>query len=129
MVLSGVDLSSANLSGADLRGAVMDGADLTSVDLSGANLNRADLRNARLEHANLSGANLPGANLTGTALRGAELTNLISIDGADFTDAKGLSKESTEYLSSIARGSHPVTSRQTTETIGFPNSEMVEDRA
>ena len=124
MVLSGVDLSSANLSGADLRGAVMDGADLTSVDLSGANLNRADLRNARLEHANLS-----GANLTGTALRGAELTNLISIDGADFTDAKGLSKESTEYLSSIARGSHPVTSRQTTETIGFPNSEMVEDRA
>ena len=129
-VLSQVDLSNSVLSGADLRGADLSGSDLTSTNLSGANLHGADLRNARLENANLSGANLREANLTGSALRGVQFTNLISIEGADFTGVTGLSHESAEYLVSIARGAHPATSRQTVQTLkSLPSTEMVEDPA
>lgn len=129
-VLSGVDLSGANLSGADLRGAVMSDADLSVADLSGANLHGADLSGARLENANLSESNLVEVDLTGTYLAGAQLINLISIDGADFTGVSGLSKESTDYLTSIAGESHPVTLRQTLQTLeSISTSEMAEDRA
>ena len=117
VILSGVDLSHAVLSGADLRGADLSGSDLTATDLSGSNLHGADLRNTKLDQANLSGANLHGVNFTGAALRDAQLTNLISIEGADFTDVSGLSTESAEYLASIASGSHPKTYRQTAQTL------------
>ncbi len=117
VILSGVDLSHAVLSGADLRGADLSGSDLTATDLSGSNFHGADLRNTKMDHANLSGANLHGVNFTGAALRDAQLTNLISIEGADFTDVSGLSTESAEYLASIASGSHPETYRQTAQTL------------
>ncbi len=117
VILSGVDLSHAVLSGADLRGADLSGSDLTATDLSGSNFHGADLRNTKMDHANLSGANLHGVNFTGAALRDAQLTNLISIEGADFTDVSGLSTESAEYLASIASGSHPNTYRQTAQTL------------
>ncbi len=117
VILSGVDLSHAVLSGADLRGADLSGSDLTSTDLSGSNLHGADLRNTKLDHANLSGANLHGVNFTGAALQDAQLTNLISIEGADFTDVSDLSTEAAEYLASIASGSHPNTYRQTAQTL------------
>ena len=115
--LIGVDLSNTDLSAADLRGADLSGSDLTSTNLSGTNLNGADLRNAKLENANLSGANLRYANLGGASLEGAQLTHLISIEGADFTDVSGLSDEAYEYLNSIASGSHPSTYRQTAQTL------------
>ena len=117
VILSGVDLSHAVLSGADLRGADLSGSDLTSTDLSGSNLHGADLRNTKLDQANLSGANLHGVNFTGAALQDAELTNLISIEGADFTDVSDLSTQTAEYLASIASGSHPNTYRQTAQTL------------
>ena len=60
--LSGVDLRGANLSGADLRGANLSGADLRGANLRWANLNEANLREADLRGANLSGADLLGAN-------------------------------------------------------------------
>ena len=118
-VLSGVDLSNTDLSAADLRGANLSGSDLSSTNLSGTNLHGADLRNAKLENANLSGANLRYANLGGAALQGAQLTNLISIEGADFTDVSALSDEAYEYLNSIASGSHPSTFRQTAQTLKY----------
>ena len=118
-VFSGVDLSNTDLSGADLRGADLSGSDLTSTNLSGSNLNGADLRSAKLENANLSGANLRAANLTGAVLQGAQLTHLISIEGADFTDVSSLSDESAEYLSSIASGPHPSTFRQTAQSLKY----------
>ncbi len=129
-LLGGVDLSNADLSGADLRRAVLSGSDLTAADLSGANLRGADLSGAKLENANLSGANLRETNLTGAILRGAQLTNLISIEGADFTDVTALSQESAEYLASAARGSNPVTYRQTASTLkSLSTSAMLEDPA
>ena len=129
-VLSGVDLSNTDLSGADLRGADLSSSDLTSANLSGTNLHAADLRAAKLEDANLSGANLSGANLTGAFLQAAQLTNLISIEGADFTGVSGLSGESAEYLASIAGGAHPATSRQTAQTLKHLSTPgMAEDPA
>jgi hypothetical protein len=77
------------------------------------------LRNAKLENANLSGANLRYVNLGGAALQGAQLTNLISIEGADFTDVSDLSDEAYEYLNSIASGSHPSTFRQTAQSLKY----------
>ncbi|MCH7843308.1 MAG: pentapeptide repeat-containing protein [Chloroflexi bacterium] len=129
-VLSGVDLSHADLSGADLRGADLSGSDLTSANLSGVNLHGADLKNAKLENANLSGANLRDANFTGAALQGAQLTNLISIEGADFTGVSALSGESAEYLASIASGAHPETFRQTAQTLkNLSSTGTAQDRA
>jgi hypothetical protein len=74
-ILSGVDLSGAemeyanfsrsDLTGAMLAGANLTGADLSRADLSGANLSGANLTGADLSRAGLMGANLTGANLTG----------------------------------------------------------------
>ena len=110
--LSEVDLSNTDLSGANLRGADLSGSDLSSTNLSGANLDGPNLRDSKLEDANLR-----DTNLTGAALHGAQLTHLISIEGSDFTEISGLSDESAEYLSSIAKGSHPETYRQTAESL------------
>ena len=129
-VLIGADLSNTNLSGADFRGADLSGTDLTSADLSGANLQGSNLTGAKLENSNLSGANLQDANFTEAVLRQTQLINLISIAGADFTGASSLSKESADYLASIAKGSHPMTSRQTAQTIkSLLNSELTKEQA
>ena len=129
-VLSGADLSNTDLSGADLRGAVLSGSDLTSTNLSGANLHGADLSGAKLDNANLNGANLREANLTKSNLNGTQLINLISIEGADFTDVSALSSESAEYLASIASGAHPVTYRQTAQSLkNLSTVDMAEDQA
>ncbi|MFQ5340504.1 MAG: pentapeptide repeat-containing protein [Anaerolineae bacterium] len=136
--LRGADISLAILHGAILSGADVREADLSEIDLSGADLREADLRGAYLTEANLSGANLHGANFTGADLRGAnfsgaylseanlsqanlsgvQLANLVSISGADFTDAENLNDETREYLCSIAAGTHPVSKRDARTTLG-----------
>ena len=53
----------------------------------------------------------------GAVFKDAQLSNLISIEGADFTDVSSLSSESAEYVGSIASGNHPETFRQTALTL------------
>jgi uncharacterized protein YjbI with pentapeptide repeats len=65
--LDGANLQGANLSGSDLNGALLRGADLTGANLAGANLYEAQLGGARLP------ADLGGANLRKTILNGANL--------------------------------------------------------
>src|SRR5262245_40464129 len=65
--LTKADLRNARLAGADLRkanlaGALLNGADLTDADLRGATLDNAQLARCKLGHANLSGASLKNAN-------------------------------------------------------------------
>lgn len=96
-ILSGADLSYANLFNANLSGANLIRADLFNANLSGADLSYADLFNAILsganlsnaklgcinfQYANLTHANLTCADLTGTDLTSAELSHAILI-GAD----------------------------------------------
>jgi uncharacterized protein YjbI with pentapeptide repeats len=116
-ILSEVDLSEADLSGADLRGVDFNGADLSGSNLSGTNLRGANLSGADLRGANLSGANLREAILTGANLLEVRLTNLISVDGADFTEAANLAAETRSYLCSIASGVHPETGQDTRATL------------
>jgi hypothetical protein len=117
-ILSEVDLSGADLSGADLRGGNFRGADLSGSNLNGTNLRGADLSGADLRGANLSGANLREAIFSGANLLEARLANLISIEGADFTEVANLSAETRGYLCPIASGTHPATGRDTRATLG-----------
>ncbi|MFE5807342.1 pentapeptide repeat-containing protein [Streptomyces sp. NPDC056491] len=83
-VLTGSDLSDAELSNADLAGASLDEANLNRADLSGAALTRAVLLGARLRDTGFSAADLAGAifcsrggeclDLTGTSFAGADLS-------------------------------------------------------
>ena len=85
ILLSGDDLTGANLSGADLTGADLSEATLTGADLSGAilfqanlsgdDLSRADLSKSDIHQANLTNANLSRAYLYNTDLSGADLFN------------------------------------------------------
>ena len=68
-------LSGANLTEADLSGANLTEADLIRANLTEANLIRADLIRADLTEANLSGADLTEANLSGADLTEADLTD------------------------------------------------------
>jgi uncharacterized protein YjbI with pentapeptide repeats len=125
-------LRKAYLRGADLRKANLRGANLSEADLRGANLSMADLRGADLRKANLSMANLSMADLRGADLRGANLSeadlsmadlreaylsmayrtstyferawleNTSKVEGANFTNTKGISPEQRAIL--IARG-------------------------
>jgi len=79
-------ISGANLTYADLSNANLSNADLTYANLTGANLNSADLSGAYLFNANLSYANLSNANLSGVAWTGAYIEGCI---GCDCIDADG----------------------------------------
>jgi uncharacterized protein YjbI with pentapeptide repeats len=72
-ILTGLDLSSANLQGVNLEGADLQAANLEGADLQGANLQAADLRYANLQGADLQGADLQGADLQEARLQGARL--------------------------------------------------------
>jgi len=73
-VLSGVNLSTAQLAGINLSGA-----DLRRADLSGAILKDTNLREACLQGANLSWADMHSADLSGADLSGANLKMAIII--------------------------------------------------
>jgi len=53
----------------------------------------------------------------GAVLKDAQLSNVISIEGTDFTDVSSLISEFAEYAGSIAGGKHPETFRQTALTL------------
>jgi uncharacterized protein YjbI with pentapeptide repeats len=72
-LLSGADLSRANLAGADLARVNLAGTNFISTNLQGADLVQANLQNADLRFANLAGANLILANLQGANLHRANL--------------------------------------------------------
>jgi uncharacterized protein YjbI with pentapeptide repeats len=90
-VLTGIDLSYADLQGctltrADLRHARLIGADLRKANLSGALLNNADLSGCDLRGANLDGAQFARANLVHANLSGASLKN-VNFAWADLSHA------------------------------------------
>lgn len=79
VVLSGADLSGANLNRADLRKINLTGtnlirSDFWMADLSGTNLSEADLRETNLSEADLSETNLSGANLSWSDLFKVDLS-------------------------------------------------------
>ena len=84
--LTYADLSNANLSNADLTYANLTGAYLGSADLSGANLTNADLSNANLEGAYLTGADLIGVIWTGAYINGCSGCDCIDADGDNICD-------------------------------------------
>jgi len=75
--MRGVDLTNANLEGDQMFGAIC-----ADAKFNGANMRYVDLESADLEGADLSDAILEGAMLTNTQFK-----KLVSIEGADFTDA------------------------------------------
>lgn len=75
--MRGIDLTNANLEGDQMFGAIC-----ADAKFNGANMRYVDLESADLEGADLSDAILEGAMLTNTQFK-----KLVSIEGADFTDA------------------------------------------
>ena len=105
-VLNHAVLSGANLGGADLNYAVLSGAVLSGANLSGANLNYANLSDAVLSHAVLSDAVLSGANLSGANLSGAVLSDAVlsgaNLSGANLSGAKGTTSAA-EWMTKFER--------------------------
>jgi uncharacterized protein YjbI with pentapeptide repeats len=127
------NLRMSDFSNRDLRGD-----DFTRADLANADLSNADLRGSRLFDTTLSQANMTGANMTGATLDGARfirtnLTNAVLegayafdtdfrgavIDGADFTDVL-LAPKVNQQLCEVAKGTNPVTGRDTRDTLYCP---------
>ena len=92
-----LDLRKADLRKAYLRKAYLRGADLRKANLRGANLSEADLSMADLREAYLS-----MAYRTSTYFERAWLENTSKVEGANFTNTKGISPEQRAIL--IARG-------------------------
>jgi uncharacterized protein YjbI with pentapeptide repeats len=92
--LAGTDLrnlyfSYTDFSGLDLRGANFKGCHMSYATMDGSDLSNADLTDANLIHASFKEANLTGAIL---------LNSVVS--GANFAQAKGLSRKTKKYLQS-----------------------------
>jgi uncharacterized membrane protein len=85
LVLSGADLSDA-----ELLGVYLSGADLSEANLMGTLLNRADLSGASLLFADLSGASLLFADLSAANLSGADLSGATGGTEEQLTAAKNL---------------------------------------
>ena len=129
------DYNKAFLVGADFSGRVLVDSSFTKANLRGINLSHTDLRGvsffgANLEDANLEGANLSNATLDTARLSDANLTNAILegafafnakfegavIDGADFTDVE-FRQDAQALLCKVAKGTNPVTGRNTRDTL------------
>lgn len=127
-VLEGTDFSSQDLKGlnftmAKLKDANLSGADLREASLFGAGLERTNLEGANLSYATLDTARFIKANLTNAILEGAYAFNTVFdraiIDGADFTDVF-LQYKTQDLLCKIAKGTNPVTGRNTRDTLLCP---------
>jgi uncharacterized protein YjbI with pentapeptide repeats len=127
------NLRMADLSNQDLRGNDYTRADLAEADLSHANLRGVRLFDTTLARAKLEGADLTGATIDGARFIQSNLTNAIlegayafgtdfrgaTIDGADFTDVL-LAPKVNAMLCEGAKGTNPVTGRQTRDTLYCP---------
>jgi len=104
------NLRESNFSGADLRGVSFFSANLDSANLEGADLRTTTLDTARFSRANLTNALLEGAFAFNAKFDGA------IIDGADFTDVE-MRQDAHDLLCKTAKGTNPVTGRETRETL------------
>ncbi|MGF1491590.1 MAG: pentapeptide repeat-containing protein [Microcoleaceae cyanobacterium] len=104
------NLQGSNFSGADMRGVNLFGAKVQGSNFEGTNLSFATMDKARFNRTNLKNAILEGAFAYNADFSGAD------IEGADFTDAL-LRNDMLEKLCAVAKGTNPVTGRDTRETL------------
>lgn len=120
---SGRDLSDSSFTKANLRQSDFSGANLSGVSFFAANLESANLESANLTNSTLDSARLIRANLTNAVLEGAFAANAkfdgAIIDGADFTDVL-LRLDEQKKLCKLAKGTNPVTLRDTRDTLFCP---------
>ncbi|MCT0255095.1 MULTISPECIES: pentapeptide repeat-containing protein [unclassified Synechocystis] len=116
--LHGSIFDHSNLRGADFTGANIQGARFFSANMDGAILEGADARSADFESARLTHANLRNARLEGSFGTNTKFGE-VDIEGADLTDII-LRPDTEEYLCERAKGTNPVTGRQTKDTLFCP---------
>ncbi|AFZ25018.1 putative low-complexity protein [Cylindrospermum stagnale PCC 7417] len=120
---SGRDLSDSSFAKANLRQSNLSHTNLNGVSFFAANLESANLEGADLRNSTLDSARLVRANLTNALLEGAFAANArfdgAIIDGADFTDML-LRQDEQKKLCKLAKGTNPVTLRDTRDTLFCP---------
>ncbi|WP_237269581.1 pentapeptide repeat-containing protein [Synechocystis sp. CACIAM 05] len=116
--LRGSIFDHANLRGADFTGANLQGARFFSANMDGAILEGADARGVDFESARLTHANLRNARLEGSFGTNTKFGE-VDIEGADLTDII-LRPDTEDYLCGLAKGTNPVTGRETKETLFCP---------
>jgi uncharacterized protein YjbI with pentapeptide repeats len=98
-------------------------ADFSGRDLTDSSFTKANLRYSNFSNSTLDSARLIKADLTNAILEGAFAANVrfdgAIVDGADFTDVL-LRPDEQKKLCKLAKGTNPITGRQTKDTLFCP---------